>query len=165
MFKKGMRRLASGVSIITTRLGEARFGMIATAVSSVSAEPPTLLICVNRTASSHDPIRLSGVYCVNLLSADEDEITERFSSSQMRDSRFADADWREMETGAPALATSLVSFDCRVVQEIEIASHTIFIGEVAAIELWAEQSAPLVYVDGQYVRSMLGAGIKQSLQR
>lgn len=152
-FKSGMRRLASGVSLITTQdVHEAWHGMIATSVTSVSAEPPSLLICVNRTASCHDPLVESGVFCVNFLGEENDSIAAAFSSSKLRDRRFQEGDWRRIATGAPALASSLASFDCRVKQKLEADSHTIFIGSVEAIELWDAPLSPLVYMNGGYVR-------------
>jgi flavin reductase len=152
-FKSGMRRLASGVSLITTEdMQGAWHGMIATSVTSVSAEPPTLLVCINRSASCHDPLIGSGVFCVNFLGEDNDAIAAVFSSSKLKDKRFQEGDWRRIATGAPALAGSLASFDCRVKQRLESDSHTIFIGSVEAIELWDAPLSPLVYMNGGYVR-------------
>jgi flavin reductase len=152
-FKSGMRRLASGVSLITTEDLEGTWhGMIATSVTSVSAEPPTLLVCVNRSASCHDPLLNSGAFCVNFLGEDNDAIAGVFSSSKLKDQRFQEGDWRKMMTGAPALAGSLASFDCRVKQQLASDSHTIFIGSVEAIELWNAPLSPLVYMNGGYVR-------------
>jgi flavin reductase len=152
-FKSGMRRLASGVSLITTTNAEGVWhGMIATSVTSVTAEPPSLLVCVNRSASCHDPLLASGVFCVNFLGEDHDVIAGVFSSSKFKDERFTAGDWRTISTGAPALAHSLASFDCRVKQQLEADSHTIFIGSVEAIELWDAPLSPLVYINGGYVR-------------
>lgn len=152
-FKSGMRRLASGVSLITTEDAQGAWhGMIATSVTSVSAEPPSLLVCVNRTASCHEPLVASGVFCVNFLGEDNDSIAAVFSSSKFKEKRFHEGDWRRISTGAPALASSLVSFDCRVKQQLQADSHTIFIGSVEAIELWDQPLSPLVYMNGGYVR-------------
>lgn len=148
-----MRRLASGVSLITTVENGEPFGMIATAINSVCAEPPALLICVNSQASSHDPISRSGVFCVNFLASDDSEITERFSSSQFRSQRFQGGNWRTLQTGAPAHVNALASFDCRVIERVVISSHTIFVGVVEAMELWTEQCLPLVYLDGRYCQT------------
>jgi flavin reductase len=152
-FKSGMRRLASGVSLITT-IDEAgvRHGMIATSVVSVSAEPPTLLACINKTASCHDVVTTSGLFCVSLLGEENDEVASIFSSSRFRDLRFKTGDWRPLSTGAPALVNSLASFDCRVKHSVEADSHTIFIGAVEAVELWNKPLNPLVYMNGSYAR-------------
>ncbi|MVA27388.1 flavin reductase [Agrobacterium vitis] len=158
-FKSGMRRLASGVSLITTKdTHDAWHGMIATSVTSVSVEPPSLLVCINRSASCHDPLIESGVFCVSFLGEDNDAIAEVFSSSRFKEQRFRDGDWRRISTGAPALARSLASFDCRVKQQLQADSHTIFIGSVEAIELWDAPLSPLVYMNGGYVRC-ISAGV------
>jgi flavin reductase len=152
-FKLGMRRLASGVSLITTTdaTGQ-RHGMIATSVVSVSAEPPTLLVCINKTASCHDPVAAAGFFCVNILGEENDEVATVFSSSRFRDIRFSQGEWQRLVTGAPALASGLASFDCRIRTSVEADSHTIFIASVEAVELWNNRINPLVYMNGSYAR-------------
>lgn len=149
-FRLGMRRLAAGVTMITTVKEKERHGLVATAVSSLSADPPSLLVCVNQSASAHAHIGTSGVFCVNVLSASQKECATRFSNPAYRDRRFEEGDWRVLSTGAPALAGALVSFDCEVRQSFEYNSHTIFIGEIVELELWAAPIRPLLYVDGSY---------------
>ena len=150
-FKLGMRRLASGVSLITTIDGADRHGFVATAVSSVAAEPvPTLLICVNGLVSSHDVIERSGVFCVNLLGAGDSLVARQFSSAHLRHERFSAGDWRTLGSGAPALASALASFDCRVVSKLKVHTHTIFVAEVHDILLTAEPDGPLLYADGRF---------------
>src|SRR5437868_15100984 len=78
-FTKGMRHLAASVTLITTRHRMQRGGLTATAVCSVSAEPPQLLVCVNKTASAHDPIGQAGFFCVNILAPAHRQIAERFA--------------------------------------------------------------------------------------
>ena len=82
-FKKGMRHLAASVTLITTRHRQQRGGLTATAVCSVSAEPPQLLVCVNKTASAHDPIGHAGFFCVNILSPQHRKIAERFAGRKV----------------------------------------------------------------------------------
>jgi flavin reductase len=149
-FKLGMRRLASGVSLITTLADGNRHGLVATAVSSVTGEPPSLLICVNKNASAHDHISRSGIYCVNVLPESAQMIAARFSSAMDREKRFETGEWEVLETGAPALVGSLVSFDCEVRETLSYKSHTIFIAEIVATEIWSSETSPLVYLDGRY---------------
>ncbi|MCF1462067.1 flavin reductase [Agrobacterium vitis] len=149
-FKLGMRRLASGVSLITTLSDGVRHGLVATAVSSVSGDPPSLLICVNRNASAHGHIERSGIYCVNILSESAQPIVASFSSAIDRDKRFLRGEWQTLKTGAPALVDSLASFDCEVRHALSYATHTIFIADIVATELWDSTDAPLVYLDGRY---------------
>ena len=159
LFKRGMRRLASGVSIITTAENGERHGMAATSVCSVSADPPTLLVCVNRTATTHAIIGRAGFFCVNFLAESDDDLARRFSSPVDRETRFEGREWTTLATDAPALVDALASFDCEVMQKVEVDSHTVFIGRVKAIELWHERIVPLVYLDGRFdaLRGPLGA--------
>lgn len=156
LFKLGMRRLAAGVSLITTRdLSGAAHGMIATSVTSVCLTPPSLLTCINKSASSHDALAEAGIFCVNLLAEGADDVAMRFSSSKYRDVRFAEGSWGELETGAPVLDDAIASFDCRVTSMIEASTHTIFIGEVVGVKLPDQPVAPLLYIDGAFARCAL----------
>lgn len=150
LFKGGMRRLAAGVSLVTTTNGGTRHGLVATAVSSVSAEPPTLLVCINRSASAHDHIRAAGIICVNVLSDSQRPLADVFSSSAHRDRRFDHGTWRTLKTGAPALSGSEASFDCEIRQVVTYHSHSLFLSEIVGIELRSERLSPLIYLDGSY---------------
>ena len=162
-FKKGMRHLAASVTLITTRHGDLRGGLTATAVCSVSAEPPQILVCVNKTASAHDPIGEAGVFCVNILAPDHRKIAERFAGMDgvEGDERFADmGDWSMLTTGAPVLKGCPVSFDCKLVTKVEAGTHTIYIGEIVDIALDPKAHA-LLYCDGAFVHGEL---LKKALQ-
>ena len=151
LFKRGMRRLAAGVSIITTLEQSIPHGLVATSVCSVCAEPePSLLVCVNLNSSCHDAISRTGIFCVNLLSSNDIELARRFSSSESRVRRFEECPWVPLVTGAPALPSTLASFDCEITQVIPVHSHTIFIGAVRDIRLWQGDADALLYLDGQY---------------
>lgn len=160
-FRKGMRRLAAGVSLITTVNQGQRHGLVATAVSSVTADPPSLLVCINRTASAHDHVSNAGIFCVNVLADEHEDVAARFSSSVDRERRFEFGDWRSLTTGSPALAGSLVSFDCVVKVAVPYQTHTIFLAEIVETELWSERISPLVYLDGSY-RLIAGASSASS---
>ncbi len=149
-FKLGMRRLASGVVVIATQYEGERFGLNATAVSSISADPPTLMICVNRSASAHEAILKSGCFTVNLLSEEDRDLADLFSSPKDRERRFSTREWAPLTTGAPALLESLASFDCRTVQTITASTHTLFFGEVVNLETFKNEISPLLYWDGNY---------------
>jgi len=152
-FKKGMRHLAASVTLITTRHQDLRGGLTATAVCSVSAAPPQLLVCVNKSASAHDAIRQAGVFCVNILSPLHRKIAERFAGMDgiEGDERFRDmGQWSTLTTGAPVLAGCPVSFDCQLVTEVSAGTHTIYIGEIVDLALDPLASA-LLYCDGAFV--------------
>jgi len=150
-FRLGMRSLAGAVCIITSAHAGHRYGMTATAVCSVSVEPPTVLVCVNKNASTHDAIDKSGVYCVNVLRADDAELSNVFSGAQQGEARFKAGAWTRLATGSPVLLESLVSFDCRMVRRVAHGSHSIFLGQVDQI-LFGKKGRPLVYADGQYAK-------------
>jgi flavin reductase (DIM6/NTAB) family NADH-FMN oxidoreductase RutF len=152
-FKKGMRHLAASVTLITTCEGKMRGGLTATAVCSVSAEPPQILVCVNKTASAHDAIGAAGFFCVNILAPDHRKIAERFAGMDgvEGDARFGDmGEWSTLSTGAPVLKGCPVSFDCKLVSEVSAGTHTIYIGQIVDIALDAA-ALPLVYADGNFV--------------
>jgi flavin reductase (DIM6/NTAB) family NADH-FMN oxidoreductase RutF len=152
-FKKGMRHLAASVTLITTRVGDMRGGLTATAVCSVSADPPQILVCVNKSASAHDPIGKAGFFCVNILAPDHRKIAERFAGMDgvEGDERFVDmGEWSSLTTTAPVLKGCPVSFDCKLVAEVSAGTHTVYIGEIVDIALDAA-ALPLVYADGNFV--------------
>ena len=149
-FKSGMRRLASGVTIITTAHDGQRHGLTATAVASLSADPPQLLVCVNRTAGAHDLIHAGERFCVNVLAQRHRALATRFSTHGVSETeRFKAGKWTTLATGAPVLEDALASFDCEVLERVRAASHTIYIGRVVGVR--ARQSGrPLLYESGNY---------------
>lgn len=149
IFRSGMRRLAAGVSIITTLGPDGPRGLTATAVCSVSVAPPTLLCCINRNSSAHDTILETRVLAVNFLGAADQDLAARFSDVDTRSARFAEGRWTSLATGAPILETALAGFDCRVVSIIDGATHSVFFAEVVDGRYGAAEM-PLVYFDGSY---------------
>lgn len=147
LYRAGMRRLAAGVSLITSGAGESRSGLIATAVNSVSMDPPTLLICVNQSASAHDVIVRTRSFCVNVLPVDCMDIAGQFGTSARRDERFASGTWTTSSTGSPLLDEAIVAFDCEVVFSLAYSTHTIFFGKIVDVALNGEQAEPLLYID------------------
>ena len=150
-FIQGMRQLASGVTLITTTHAGRRAGLTATAECSVSAEPPQLLACVNRRSETHRVIEQSGVFAINVLASDQQRLAQIFAGATdvFGDNRFEQAGWTELATGAPVLSSCLATFDCRVVESVAAATHSIFIGKVEAMT-FEPALDPLVYVEGDY---------------
>ena len=148
LYKAGMRRLAAGVSLITSGSGEQRAGLIATAVISVSMHPPTLLICVNQSASAHPVITETRNFCVNVLATESIDIAGQFSSSTRRHERFTGGNWVQSARGAPLLKDALVAFDCEVVFSLAYGTHTIFFGKIMDVQLNGDgPHEPLLYLD------------------
>ncbi|MDX6750014.1 flavin reductase family protein [Geminicoccaceae bacterium 1502E] len=150
-FIAGMRQLAAGVTVVTTEDAGCRAGLTATAVCSVSAEPPQLLICVNVAAEAHDVIVSSGRFAVNILSSAQRPIADRFAgvTGHSGEGRFDIGVWRRLVTGAPVLDGCCANFDCRLTTSLRAGSHTIFVGEVQAVQSCADL-LPIVYAEGEY---------------
>ncbi len=148
-FREGMRQLAAGVTIVTTSIGDQRIGLTATAVCSLSAEPPMLLACVNREAGAHDPTLQSRVFCVNVLGARHLDLAAQFSSSERVPERFTTGEWGTLETGAPVLLDALASFDCLLGQTLRAETHTVLTGRVQAVRTDTAQE-PLLYSRGAF---------------
>lgn len=134
-FREAMAEVASAVHVVTTVTPAGRFGLTATAFSSVSDAPPTVLVCIERSSRTLASIVASGIFCVNTLPAHEVELAEIFASrrSITGEGRFATAEWDSLATGAPALRNALAAFDCRLVATHDIATHRVLIGEVVAL--------------------------------
>lgn len=151
LFVAGMRLHAAGVTLVTTVHRGRRSGLTATSVCSVSAEPPQLLVCVNRAAEANAPIRESGRFCVNVLAAGQQALADRFAGrlGHVGAARFEGSGWTRLATGAPVLEGCRAAFDCTLVAALEAGTHTIFVGLVEAVATRPEL-APLVYHEGEY---------------
>jgi flavin reductase (DIM6/NTAB) family NADH-FMN oxidoreductase RutF len=143
-----MRRLAAGVALITTSHGGRRYGMTATAVSSLTVDPPALTISINRNASMYGPLVARGEFCVNLLRDSHLELCRSFSGAASAD-RFLHGVWRDHRRGLPYLADCQAALICRIGPSLTFASHTVFVGEVLSVVL-DDEVAPLIYLDGDY---------------
>ncbi|MBC5816464.1 MAG: flavin reductase family protein [Candidatus Eremiobacteraeota bacterium] len=146
-FKNAMRRFATGVTVVTSlKDGEPR-GVTVSAFASVSLEPPSVLICINREARSYLFISSSKIFCVNVLSADQEHLARRFSG-KLRDKQFEGVDYFVDQTGAAVLNGSLAHLDCEVTAEHHVASHSIFIGKVLSVA--TRSGSPLGYFGGDF---------------
>jgi flavin reductase (DIM6/NTAB) family NADH-FMN oxidoreductase RutF len=142
--------MAAGVGIVTTGAKGERRGLTATAICSLSDDPPTVLACVNVRAAAHDFIIQHGAFAINALASDQKELARCFSGQLglSGEDRFVMGDWRILQTGAPILGSALFSLDCELVDHKAVATHTIFIGRVVAAG--HQPSSPLVYHQGAY---------------
>lgn len=144
-----MRRLARSVTVISCSDGERRYSMSATAVDSLSTEPPSLLICINRSSSIYPPLDGGADFCVNLLAAQQQDIAIDCSGRLKGEERFSTGNWRTTETGAPYLHDAQASLVCRQDGRFDYGTHAVFIGRLIDVKLSGEID-PLVYVDGAY---------------
>lgn len=158
--RRVMRHVGSTVTIITTERKH-RFGMVATAMMSLSLDPPALVVGVNRSASIHDPLLERRAFSVNVLAESDENVSRRFTSLAGEE-RFTAGDWRYDDEGAfrgiPYLATAQAALFCIVQQSIKSGTHTLLVGSIVEANERAAES-PLLYCDGNYgafVKSRLG---------
>jgi len=147
-FKEALRAWASGVTVVTSRSGDKMHGMTVSAFSSVSADPPLVLVCASQSSTTHGIIEEGGVFAVNILASHQRDVSKVFASSKHEDSRLEQVSWTEGETGAPLIDEVLASLECKVVSSHREGSHTIYIGHVQAIH--TTDADPLLYYKGSY---------------
>ena len=150
--KEAMRRLIGGVTVITAGIGDERTGLTATSAVSLSMEPPTMLITVNRASSSWPVIARRRHFCVNVLHADQADVAARFAGAGglKGAARYEGADWRPMGSGALGLVGALASIDCVVDEVIERHSHAIVLGAVRDVRGDLGDGTGLVYGHGRF---------------
>ncbi|MGW1420861.1 flavin reductase [Bradyrhizobium manausense] len=150
-FRNGMARLGAGVAVVTTDGPAGRLGVTCTAVCSVSDDPPTLLVCLHRQSRALAALKSNGVFCVNVLSGHQEEISKAFGgqAGMAMSERFATGQWRTLSTGAPALLSAIESIDCKFTSLTEVGTHSVVFGEVGAIAMNPEANC-LIYLNRQY---------------
>lgn len=149
IFRQGMSNLAAAVNVITTNGDSGQAGFTASAVCSVTDTPPTLLVCLNRSASVYQTFSENKVLCVNTLSADQTKLSNLFGGKTPMHERFAQGKWSELVTGSPVLDDSLISFDCEVVSSQAVGSHDVLFCQVKAIRQNPNLNA-LLYFNRSY---------------
>lgn len=150
-FRQAMRRLTSTVTIITTTNNGRPYGMTATAVTSLTLDPPSLMICVNQGANTHDAILRSGSFCVNLLRPSHQSLCCDFSGKKAGRERFETGHWSMPATQPPHLIDAQSSIFCNVHGTLPNGTHTVVIGHVTKV-LVAERIMPLLHQNGTYGR-------------
>jgi flavin reductase len=149
-FREGMSRLVGAVTVITTDGPAGPGGFTASAVCSVTDDPPMLVVCMNRNSRQHQIFSRNGVLCVNVLTAHQEKVSRTFSGAATVEERFGVDQWASLETGAPALQNALVNFDTRIAQTIEAGTHSIFICSIVAIQVQPEAHPGLAYFGRKY---------------
>lgn len=159
-FREAMRRLAASVTIITTRDADGTpHGMVASSVISVSMDPPSMLIAVNRNASLYPILQRSKRFCINLLSDEQSDLLKPFSTSALRDQRFQSDHWRDTWTVGsgrlPWLSGATASVECEVDLITDYGTHSMFIGRVQQVHCAPNSTSdqtmvlPLVWLAGR----------------
>ncbi|WP_378947206.1 flavin reductase family protein [Mesorhizobium sp. ANAO-SY3R2] len=151
--KAAMRRLAKSVVILTTRFEGQRLAMAATAVDSLSMDPPSLLACVNRTASIFTAFQAKSPFCVNILARNHEPLALRCGGQVKGEARFAEGDWRERDS-IPYLGDAQANIFCANDGEFYYGTHGVFVGRVTDVALFGTIE-PLIYADARYVGAHL----------
>ncbi|AKH41494.1 flavin reductase (DIM6/NTAB) family NADH-FMN oxidoreductase RutF [Altererythrobacter atlanticus] len=147
-YREAMRHVAATVYAVTTGHAGERHGILATAVNSLSFDPPSLLVCINQSASLHEPMNCTDQFAVNVLGMANRDVADQFTRER-GEGRFGVGDWEEVH-GVPVLASAQSSFVCRCVHRHEFGTHTIFIGELLAAK-HSKNAAPLTYYDRHFI--------------
>jgi flavin reductase len=148
-FRQAMRRLTSTVCIATARLEGQPVGMTMTAVTSVSMEPPALLLCVNRQSRLHGALTPAAPFCVNILRVGHDGVAAAFGGRASHTERFGSGNWVVEDAAPPYLEDGLANLFCIVANRMDYGSHCIFIGCVREVRNGPD-GPPLIYGDGRY---------------
>jgi len=145
--RRAMGHFATGVTVITTRNEQGQpFGLTANAVSSLSLNPPLILICVDKGADTYPYFARSGVFAVNILSEPQEAVSRRFATTGIE--KFEGMGYHKNQMGCAILDDTVGHLDCRIVNSFDAGDHTIYVGEVDAVEL--TEDPPLLFFRGGY---------------
>ncbi len=148
-FKNALKLWASGVTVVTSKTEKFGLkGMTATSFSSVSLEPPQILVCINKTADTGDGVLEGKTFAVNILKSDQQDISNQFAGGSSQEERFANVNWHEGETGSPVIDDALATIECSVVQQVLAGTHWVVIGEVQNVS--CRSGKPLLYYNSAY---------------
>jgi flavin reductase len=150
-FREAMSQLGAAVHVVTTAGSAGTAGFTATAVASVSDQPATLLVCLNRRSQVSPILQENRVLCVNTLRAGTDAIADVFAGRTRctMAERFGSGSWTELSTGSPVLSDAVVACDCRVIEIKAVGTHNVIIAGVVAVRL-GKPGPALVYHERAY---------------
>ena len=151
LYREAMSRYAGAVQVVTTDGPHGRRGVTVIAACSVSDDPPTVLVCLNRTKSDNECFVQNGVFALNTLADGQRAIADAFSglTGLSQEDRFALATWETETTGAPVLGGAMATFDCQVMEAKDFATHRILFGKVTGIRI-DDSLEPLIYFHRAY---------------
>lgn len=146
-FRSALSRFASGVTVVTTKDAAGRLhGITVSAFCSVSMEPPLILVCIEKTTGSHESLTESGIFTVNILSANEAQLSDHFAS--LLENKLDGTAHNIGSNGIPYLSNALVNLECRLFRSLDGGDHSIFLGEVENVTV--REGDPLVYFRSDY---------------
>jgi len=148
-FKNTLKLWASGVTVVTSQTEKHGIkGMTATSFSSVSLDPPQILVCINQTADTGEVMREGKHFAVNILNSSQQAVSSQFAGGSSQQERFANVAWHEGILGAPVLDDALASVECKVVHQLLVGTHWVIIGEVEKV--MCHSGEPLLYYNSSY---------------
>jgi flavin reductase (DIM6/NTAB) family NADH-FMN oxidoreductase RutF len=147
--RRAMRAWSSGVTVVTAAHNGERHGMTVSSFTSVSLEPPLIIISLHTESRTHRLVQAAGAFAVSILGAEQSEISDRFAGREEREERFASLETETLVSDAPTVKDALARLDCRVIQVISAGMNTIFLAEVLAARSNGE-GKPLVYHNRRY---------------
>ena len=150
-FREAMSRVPAAVHIVTTDGVAGRFGATVSAFCSVSDDPPSVLICLNRASRIHDAVLRNRVFCVNTLCDGQEAVSDAFAGrgNMAMDDRFASSSWTALATGCSALNDAALSVDCAIFSITEMGTHSVIIGKVADLRM-RDPGGSLLYFQRAY---------------
>ncbi len=149
--RAGMRRLASGVSVLSTEISGKRYAMTVSSVTSVSDSPASLLVCVNRETDIHDILLEGQGFVINVLSDRQQEESNICAQKGLAAERFSVGQWEHGVHNLPYLVNAQAAFFCTVAPEtFSYNTHKIVLGTIDQVTTSTDPVAPLIYVDGGY---------------
>jgi flavin reductase (DIM6/NTAB) family NADH-FMN oxidoreductase RutF len=147
VFRDACSRFATGVCVVTASGAEGPSGMTANAVTSLSLEPPLMIVCFAQTARTLAAVQQSGRFGVHFLSHDQEDVAARFASKMPEAAKFEGLEWADRD-GVPALGGCLAGMACEVRELLPGGDHLVGIGEVTS--LWKQEGDPLLFYRGDY---------------
>ena len=148
-FKNALKSWATGVTVVTSKTEDFGLkGMTATSFSSVSLNPPQILVCINKSADTGDAVLAGKSFAINILKVDQQEISNQFAGATSQEERFANVNWHEGKMGSPVIDDALASIECTVVQQVLAGTHWVIIGEVQSVT--CRSGEPLLYYNSSY---------------
>lgn len=149
-FRNVLGHFATGVTVVTGTAGGVPAGLAANAFSSVSLDPPLVLVCMALSSETWPVIRRTGAFAVNVLGEHQEELCRRFGRKAV--DRFESTPWETAVTGSPVFPDALAWIDCRIDAEHAAGDHTVVIGRVEALARRPEGGRPLLFFQGSYGR-------------
>ena len=150
LFREGMRRLPACVNVITTINDGEPAGCTATAVCSLSDDPPSLVVCLNEQSETGKAVLRAGKFCVNICAPNDLDVSRRFAVSGISSEKFKVGNWEQTPSGLLRLTSAVAAFDCTLSESMKFGTHYVIVGTIKHIVLDGDETNALLYANGDY---------------